>query len=73
MTENTHKIEIGRRHWYTWLAWLLWIFALGFSFQNAVASGAEYEPTPAIIFWATFAVLLVGGVIVYYVRRLSLA
>lgn len=66
---NTFKIELARRPWYEWLAWVVWFIVLIFTAQNAVASGAEYEPTAATIFWATFALLLVGGGIVWYIRR----
>lgn len=73
MTENTFKLEISRRPWYAWLAWLVWLFLVVFSFQNAIASGAEYEPAAASIFWVTGIILLLAGAIAYYVRRLRLA
>jgi membrane protein DedA with SNARE-associated domain len=67
--QSTYKIEIARRAWYEWLAWAVWAIALVFTGQNAMASNAEFEPAASMIFWATFAVLLVGGVIVWFVRR----
>lgn len=73
MTENTFKIEVARRPWYEWLAWLVWLFLVVFTFQNAVASAAEFEPRAATILWVTEAVLLIGGAIVYYVRRQRLS
>ncbi|MDX1600109.1 MAG: hypothetical protein R3191_01205 [Anaerolineales bacterium] len=69
MSENTYKIEITRRPWYEWIAWLVWLFLVVFSFQNAIASGAEYEPQAATIFWGMTIVLLLGGGITYFVRR----
>ncbi|MGA9532180.1 MAG: hypothetical protein WBR18_05640 [Anaerolineales bacterium] len=67
--QATFKLEIARRAWYEWLAWAAWLILLIFTGQNAMASGAEYEGAAATIFWATFAVLLIGGAIVWYVRR----
>ena len=69
MSNKTFKIEIARRPWFEWLAWVAWLFVLVFTFQNALASGAEYEPTAATIFWVVFAVLAIGGGIVYFLRR----
>ena len=73
MMDNNSKIEIARRPWYEWLAWLVWLFLVVFTFQNAQASGLENEPGAATILWVTEAVLLVGGAIVYYLRRQRLA
>jgi hypothetical protein len=67
--QATYHVEIAHRAWYEWLAWAVWAILLVFTAQNGIASGAEYEPAAATIFWATFAVLLIGGVIVWYVRR----
>ena len=69
MTEKAYRTQISRRAWYEWLGWAVWLFALVFTFQNALASGAEYEPTAATIFWVVFAVLAIGGGIVYFLRR----
>lgn len=73
MTETVYNIKIARRPWYEWLAWLVWLLAVAFTFQNARASAAELESTAVAIFWAVFAVLIVGGAIVYYVRRQRLS
>lgn len=69
MSDTTFKIEIAARPWYEWLAWAVWLLLTVFTFQNAIASGAEYEPAAATIFWVVFAVLLIGGGIVYFLRR----
>lgn len=71
--KQTFTIELARRPWYEWLAWAIWLFALVFTFQNAIASGAEYEPQAAAIFWGTAIVLLIGGVVVWYLRRKRIA
>lgn len=73
MTENTYTVKIAQRLWCEWLAWLAWLFLVVFTFQNAVASGAEFEPRAATILWITEAVLLIGGAIVYFLRRQRLS
>jgi hypothetical protein len=65
----TVKIEIAHRPWYAWLAWAAWLLAVIFIFQNAVASGREYETSASVIFWATELILLIGGVIVWHLRQ----
>lgn len=62
-------IKITKRRWYEWLLWALWLFLEIFLVQNAIASGQELEPRAAVIFWASFVVLLLVGVIVWYLRR----
>ncbi len=66
------KIEVARRPWYEWLLWGIWFLLLFFVFQNALTSSQELEPRAAMIFWITFAVLLLGGVIVGFTRRARL-
>ena len=66
---QTISITIAKRPWYEWLLWALWVVAEVFIAQNAIASSQELEPQAALIFWVTFAVLLVGGAIVWFVRR----
>jgi hypothetical protein len=68
MSEN-HVIEIKKRPWYEWLLWAAWFYAEVFAFQNAVASGVELEPRAATIFWISFVILLVGGGVVWYMRK----
>lgn len=68
MKRRTVRIEIASRAWYEWLAWLVWLLLVVFVFQNAVASGREYESSAAAIFWATEVVLLIGGGIIWYLR-----
>ena len=66
------KIEIARRPWYEWLLWAVWLFVEIALLQNALASSVELEPRAATIFWITFAVLLLVGVIVWITRRARL-
>lgn len=68
MTEK-YMVEIKKRPWYEWILWALWFLLEVFLFQNAVASRVELEPTAATIFWVSFFVFLIGGVIVWYLRR----
>ncbi len=62
-------IEIKKRRWYEWLLWVIWLGVEIFVLQCAIASRAELEPRVATIFWITFAVLLVGAAVVYFMRR----
>ena len=71
-TPSKLKYEIARRPWYEWLLWAVWLVVLFVVVQNALASGAEMEPRAAAIFWITFVVLLLGGVIVWITRRARL-
>lgn len=68
MTEKI-TFELTKRPWYEWLLWAIWLFAMVFTLQNAVASGAEIEARAATTFWISFFVLLIGGGVVWYVRR----
>lgn len=68
-TNETFSIEVAKRPWYEWLLWGIWLVAELFILQNAIASSQEVEPRAATIFWVTFAVLLIGGVIVWFTRR----
>ena len=68
MSED-YTIQIKKRAWYEWLLWAIWFFLEIFIMQNAIASGQELEPRAATIFWVVFAVLLVAGVAVWFVRR----
>lgn len=70
MSESSEiVIRIRRRPWYEWLLWLLWLLVEIFFLQNAIASSGELEPRAATLFWIIFAVLLLGGVVVWFVRR----
>ena len=69
---STFKIAVARRPWYEWLLWIIWLLVEFFLFQNAISSGQELEPRAATIFWITFGVLLLGGVIVWITRRARL-
>ena len=62
-----------KRPWYEWVLWAVWFLVELFVLQNAIASGSELEPRAASIFWMTFVVLLLGGGIVWFVRRARLA
>ncbi len=69
---KTFSIQIMKRPWYEWALWAIWLLVELFVLQNAIASGAELEPRAASIFWMTFVVLLLGGGIVWFVRRARL-
>jgi len=71
MSEETFSIEVSKRPWYEWLLWGVWLIAELFFLQNALASGQEVETRAATIFWVIFVVLLIGGAIVWYTRRLD--
>jgi len=62
-------IVISRRAWYEWLLWAIWFCLEIFFVQNALASYQEFEPRAATLYWLIFAVLLLGGIIVWLVRR----
>lgn len=64
-----YVIEVKKRSWKEWLLWAIWLFAEISVFQMASASAAELEPRPAAIFWMIFFVLLIAGVIVWFMRR----
>lgn len=64
-----YVIEIKKRPWYEWLVAALWLAAEVFILQNAVASSGELEPRAATLFWVSFVVLLVVGVVVWFMRR----
>lgn len=66
---DKYVIQIKKRSWKEWLAWAVWLLVEIFILQNAVASSAELEPRAAAIFWVTFFVLLIAGVIVWFMRR----
>jgi hypothetical protein len=66
---DKYVIEIKKRSWGEWLAWAVWLFAEVALLQMAIASGAELEPRPAMIFWMSFFVLLIAGAIVWFMRR----
>jgi len=69
MNDKQHfTIKIAKRAWYEWALWAIWALGLLFILQNALTSGAELEPRAATIFWITFAVWLLGGVIVWFIR-----
>jgi hypothetical protein len=69
MSEEKYVIEIRKRPFYEWILWAAWLFLLVFLVQNAVASGVELEPRAATIFWVSFVVFLLGGGVVWFMRR----
>ena len=69
MAEGTIVVEVKKRPWYAWVAWALWFVLLVFLGQNALASGGELETRAAVIFWIAFAVILVAGGVVWFVRN----
>lgn len=66
---DKYVIEVKKRPWYEWLLWAVWLFAEVFILQNAIVSKVELEPRAAMLFWISFLVLLVAGVIVWFMRR----
>ncbi len=66
------KIEILRRPWYEWVLWAGWLIVLVILAQTAIASAQELEPRVSMINWVIFGVLLLGGAIVWFVRRARL-
>lgn len=69
MAEETIVLEVKRRPWYAWLLWAVWFVLLVFLAQNALASGSEIEPRATMIFWVSFAVVLIAGGVVWFVRN----
>jgi len=67
--KQNYMLRIAKRPWYEWVLWAVWAFGLVFILQNAITSGAELEPRAATIFWVTFIVWLLGGLVVWYIRR----
>ncbi len=68
MSENI-MVQVKKRPWYEWVLWALWGITLLFILQNAIASGAELESRAAAIFWVSFIVWLLAGVVVWFIRR----
>lgn len=68
MSENV-VFELKKRAWYVWIAWVAWFALLVILAQNALASADELEPRAATIFWISFAVVLIAGAVVWFVRR----
>ena len=62
-------IEVKERPWLEWVLWVVWLLVEIFFLQNAIMSGAELQSTAATIFWVIFVVLLIGGVVVWVIRR----
>lgn len=62
-------IEIKKRSWIEWVLWAVWLFTEVAVLQMAVSSSAELEPRAQTLFWTTFIVLLIAGVIVWFMRR----
>jgi len=70
--KSYYDIKIVRRPWYHWLFWGFWLFLEVILFQAAIASYKEFEPRAAAIFWAMFGILLLGGIIIWIIRRQEL-
>ena len=67
--EEEIHLKIKRRKWYEWLLWGLWGCFIVFFFQNTLASQQEYEPRAAILYAMILIILVLGGVIIWFVRR----
>ena len=68
-TEGTFTIVIKHRPWYLWLVWGFWLILDIFFLQNALASQQEHEPRAAFLYGSIFLILVLGGVIVWFIRR----
>lgn len=68
MSENI-TVQVKKRPWYEWVLWVLWGIGLLFILQNAIASGAELESRASAIFWVSFIVWLLAGIVVWFIRR----
>ena len=62
-------IEVYKRPWYEWVLWAAWLLLEIFLVQNAINSQAELEPCASLLFWMSFVVLLIAGLIVWFLRR----
>jgi hypothetical protein len=68
MSEHA-TIQLKRRPWYSYLLWAVWLLLLVAIAQNALGSSQELETRAATIFWITFAVVFIAGLVVAIVRR----
>lgn len=66
---DKYVIEIKKRPWYEWLLWAGWLIVELALLQMAVASKSELEPRAQTLFWISFFVILIGGAVVWYMRR----
>ncbi len=66
--ENIH-IVVKPRKWYEWVLWTGWGFFILFFLQNTIASYQEYEPRAAILYAMILVILILGGIILWFVRR----
>jgi len=62
-------IQVYKRPWYEWVLWAAWLILEIFLVQNALSSRAELEPRASLLFWMSFAVILIAGLIVWFLRR----
>ena len=69
---DKYHIKVRRRAWYEWLLWGLWLFFEIVFLQSALASHQEFEPRAAAIYWMIFGLLLLGGFVVWLVRRIQI-
>lgn len=68
MSDNL-TLQVKKRPWYSWILWAVWVALLVFIAQNAITSSQELESRAAMIFWISFAVLFIAGLVVAIVRR----
>jgi hypothetical protein len=66
---DKYVIEIKKRPWYEWSLWAGWLIVELALLQMAVASKSELEPRAQTLFWISFFVILIGGAVVWYMRR----
>jgi len=66
---DKYVIEIKKRPWYEWLLWAGWFIVELALLQMAIASKSELEPRAQTLFWISFFVILIGGAVVWFMRR----
>ncbi|MCG3209038.1 MAG: hypothetical protein FOGNACKC_02654 [Anaerolineae bacterium] len=69
MSDKYIELKVKKRPWYEWVVWAVWAFGILFILQNAISSGRELEPRAATIFWVSFVVWLLAGLVVWFIRR----
>lgn len=68
MSENV-TLPPKKRPWYSYPLWAVWLILLVAIAQNAIGSAQELETRAATIFWISFAVVFIAGLVVAIVRR----
>jgi hypothetical protein len=66
--KEKYLVKIARRPWYEWIFLGFWLIGEIILVQSAIASGQEFEPRAAGLFWILSGILFFGGVIFWLVR-----